>query len=155
MQAEIFINTCDERTVPKDLTPATDSEGNRIGEFTLNFLDASDIIHPVVKMTADRLDGAVNYMYLKSLGRFYFIRKWTMDQGYVVPELEEDVLESWKEKLLETEVVVNRNEEHHNNYLIDDKAKAYGYKAVKTIKFPAGFNADVQEFVMGVIGSTT
>lgn len=146
MVAHFMWNTSDERTVPKTLTV-------RIADVTIDMLDASDIIHPIIKVLSTKVDGQINYVKIDSLGRSYFIRKWTMDQGYVVLELEEDVLETWKEQLLDADVVVNRNEEHHNNYLIDDKAKVLGYKAVRTIKFPSGFDAGVQEFVMGVIGS--
>ena len=111
---------------------------------------ADNILDPILKLSSNKVDNQVNYVYLTDLHRFYYINKWDMENGYITAQLHCDVLASWKTPLLASEVIVKRNESSYNTYLNDEQMKVYAPKRVKTIEFQNGFDPNVQAFYLAV-----
>lgn len=111
---------------------------------------ADNILDPILRLSSNKVDNQVNYVYLTDLHRFYYINKWDMENGYITAQLHCDVLASWKTPLLGSEVIVKRNENSYNTYFNDEQMKVYAPKRVKTIEFQNGFDPNVQAFYLAV-----
>lgn len=128
--------------------------------------DANNVTHPIIRLSTGKIGKSTNYVWLKDLKRFYYIRNWTMDNGYITLNLEVDVLMSFKKELLNSTVMVKRCENYvkrgggwqfpnsakPNYYLDDPEMKFNAYKNVRTIEFPSGFNKNVQSFFLAIAG---
>lgn len=76
----------------------------------------TDIALQVSRMTHRR----ANYMYIEDLGRYYFITSHEFDaDGLDVVRGHCDVLESWKESILDSTQFIIRQQNEYNLLLID------------------------------------
>lgn len=110
----------------------------------------NDVVHPVIRLQTGRLGNHTNYVWLSDLERFYYIRNWTMDNGYVTCNLECDVLMSYRRDLEKTTANIKRNEKSRNDWLNDDNLKLYAPTRVKTIPFENGFPEYDPQFYLAV-----
>ena len=131
---------------------------------------SNNVTHPTIRLQTGRIGQHTNYVWLSDLDRFYYIRSWKMENGYITCDLECDVLMSYKDVIINTNVVVKRVDNYMyldeqgnrkwkypkgqkpNYYLNDDKMKFNSYTNVRTISFEKGFNEDVQEFFLAIAG---
>lgn len=98
---------------------------------------------PLVFVSKTAFDKNYNYAYIAEFGRYYFVKPPLYQAGGVVElSMESDPLMSFKSDLLELEVVVARNENIKNGYLVDNNFKAYAYDEVQTFAFPNAMEND-------------
>ena len=129
--------------------------------------DKNNVTRPIIRVQTGRLGRSTNYVYLSELKRFYYIRSWTMDNGYSTMELEIDVLMTYRKELVNATVIVARCDNWWNNatgnwqfphapygnyYLHDDRMKFNSYENVRTLEFSNGFNKTVQSFFLAIAG---
>lgn len=137
------------------------SENNKIGKslvqvasYNGNLRETCDILNPVINFDDAGLGAkiaTVNYMYIPAFGRYYFINKiesisnniWRI-YGNV------DVLETYKDAILNQTAVIARQENEWNLYLNDGTFKVYQNPIICTINFPNGFTD--QEYILAVAG---
>lgn len=145
MNAKFYNCKRDERYVFK----IQDSDQTNTDLVTIDILDPTEVVRPRIKVKTGRLGNQTNYCYINELDRFYYIRNWTMENGYVILDLEVDVLMTYRKELMNSDVCVARNEKQFNYYLNDDNLKTYAPTRVKTIEFENGFT-DTPNFYLAV-----
>lgn len=80
----------------------------------------TDILNPILKMKGERL--VYNYGYIERFGRYYWVTKYeALPGGYLYVFLEVDPLMSYKNDILQLDVIVNRNKDFPNSKVIDKK----------------------------------
>lgn len=150
MRAKFYINKSDSRYLNKNIELKYDN-------IPLEILTPSSVIRPSLKVSSGLIGQSVNYVYVSELERYYYIRNWTMENGYVILECEVDVLMSYKNEILGKNCIAKRSENRYNLYLPDDKFKMYNYPKVQTLTFtPTSslqFDMNVSQFVLVTIGS--
>lgn len=112
---------------------------------------ANNVTRPTIRVQSGRLGKSTNYCWLKDLKRFYYIRSWSMENGYIKLELEVDVLMTYRHELMKQNVMVKRNEFKYNTYLPDDRMKINAPTRVKTDYFDQGFDSDKQIFYLAIV----
>ena len=147
MQAIYYKNTSDERYVNKKI-----AELGRTNNFY--FKDDTNITSPTFKVSDSNISEDCNYIYVSDVNRYYYIRNKIYSKQCIYLECEVDVLMSFKDAILKQKCIVRRNQYLFNTYQKDEKIKLYEYDAVRTLKFPYGFNFGNQQFIMGVVGSS-
>ena len=148
MQAKFYNCTRDDRYVAKVCASDVQSTAD-----VQMLTDANNVTRPIIKVQSGRLGSAVNYVYLSELKRFYFIRSWTMDNGYSTLELEIDVLQTYKRDLMKSHAMIKRNEFKYNNYLDDPVLRVKAPTRVKIKEFPKGFDKSKQIFYLAIVGN--
>lgn len=152
MQLTYYNNKSDKRYVNKNIEQITLQD--HPNPVNIILLDNTSIFRPTFRVKDVDIYMTANYCYVDTLRRYYFINNITLSQGYAFLECECDVLMSWKDALLDQNVIVSRQEEHWDLYQNDEKYKIEQYTAKRTIPFENGFDYSTQEFVLGVIGDT-
>lgn len=147
MQAKFYDCDRDERYVYK----VTASEQTNTEPVDVQILTPeNNVTHPVIRLQTGRIGNKTNYVWLSDLNRFYYIRSWTMDNGYITAELECDVLMTYRRDLEDAEANIKRNEKERNTYLNDENLKLYAPTRIKTIKFENGFPENNPQFYLAV-----
>lgn len=114
---------------------------------------AENVISPRIRVQTGRIGNHTNYVWLADLERFYYIRNWEMNNGYVTMDLYEDFRMSWRKSLKDANVVIKRNETKHNAYFTDEKLKVYAPTRVKITNFENGFPENDPKFYLAVTSS--
>ena len=144
MQANFYHTNRDERYANKEIGSAIYSN------IDIEILEPASIEEPRLLVSSGLIGHNVNYLYISELERYYFIRSWTMKNGYVELETEEDYLCSHLSDLKKNNVIVKRNERLYNMYLNDDQYKTQARTAVRTVVFPSGFTG--HQIILGTLG---
>lgn len=128
---------------------------------------AENVTRPKIKVQTGRLGKATNYCWISELKRFYYVRSWNMNNGYITMDLEIDVLMSYRYELMNSHVMAARVDNwidrstgkwhwpsapKGNYYLHDDKMKFNAYENVRTKVFDNGFNKTTQSFFLAIAG---
>lgn len=124
------------------------------------------VTDPVFRFSKDISSLNFNYIFVPELdGRNYWVKKAPFYRnGYWEVECHVDVIETWKNQIKKIGGVLKRagyNDSHQyiNQYLNDEKFKAYQAPCIRTIGFePETSNAfleDRTEFIMCVVGNNT
>lgn len=164
MQARFYNMTRDDRHIFKVCeTDQTNDEPVDVQMLT----DNNNVTRPIIRVQTGRLGQSTNYVYLSELKRFYYIRSWTMDNGYSTMQLEIDVLMTYRKELVGSKVMVARcdnwwdrekggwhwsNAPTGNYYISDSKMKFNAYENVRTLEFSSGFNKTTQQFFLAIAG---
>lgn len=146
MLAKFFENKSDERYMNKALTLKYDN-------IPIEILNPSSIEEPTIKVSTGLIGQNVNYLWLSDLERYYYIRSWNFENGYITLICEEDYLYSHKNEIYRQNVIVSRNETLFDRYLEDDRIKVRNYDCIRTLQFPHGFES--LNIILGVVGKTT
>ena len=138
------------------------SENNRLTKniqelYTYNgtLKDDTSIINPTILIEQPiNVIGGTNYMYIESLGRYYFITDM-VSISYNLTEIyaHVDVLMSFKQYIEPNAGIIKRSQNEWNLYLNDGSFKVYQYKSYDTYQFPNAFPAD-NDLVLAVAGRT-
>lgn len=147
MRAKFYNCERDEKYVFK-LSPAEELNHTPIDIEILT--PGNNVVKPTLRLQSGRLADKPNFVYIYDLKRFYYILTWDMENGYITAKLECDVLMSWRKPLMDTEVLIQRNEKKRNAYLVDDQLKTYAPTRVKTIPFENGFPENDPQFYLAV-----
>ena len=119
----------------------------------VHFIDDTEIVNPTLKLS-DFDEDKVNYVYIPSLRRYYFVSGVTYSKGYYYVNLHVDVLMSFKDSIKKQTVVADRSASQYRQYIDDNILKTEQYRG-EYIK-PFGnqpFNLGTVNFVLGVLGS--
>lgn len=167
MQAKFYNCTRDERYVYKlKESDQTNTESVSVEMLT----PANNVTHPQIRLQSGRIGRSTNYVWLEDLKRFYYIRSWNMENGYITCDLEVDVLMTYRTELASSNVMIKRVENYMvknsqgqwvwkfprsakpNYYLPDSEMKFNAYTNVRVKNFPSGFNKTAQSFFLAIAG---
>lgn len=122
----------------------------------VHFIDDTELVNPVLKLS-EFDENIVNYVYIPSLHRYYFVTDVTYSKGYYFVKLHVDVLMSFKDSIMRQEVILKRSSQSgtYNLFQSDDKFQLYDYTNVRYKFFNGGssFGTGNHEFVLCVMGS--
>lgn len=148
MRATFYNNASDERYVNKSIT-------SKYSNIDIEVITPASVVRPSFRLSSGLLGQSVNYVYVNELERYYYIRNWTMDNGFVILECEVDVLMSFKDAIKQQNVILSRQEKDYNLYQVDNKMKLLNAPATRVLEFPSGFDYSTQEFVLILTGSAS
>ena len=133
MNAKFYFNNSDRRVLEKTLTIVANN-------VTVRYKEDTELIRPVLICDSDKFSSDINYVYVGgAIKRYYYIEDVTMSQGKVELHCAVDVLMSFKEQILETEVICARNTNYWNMYLNDDRMELENRERILTKPFSKGF----------------
>lgn len=127
-------------------------EGNNLT--TAHFIDDTEIVNPVMKLSS--FDQAqVNYVYIPSLDRYYYVTGVTYSKGYYLISLHVDVLMSFKNSILNMPIIASRNSSHYDKFIHDDRMKTeqFTHDIYKGFKGGNAFSGTANTFLLAVMGS--
>lgn len=144
MTINFYVNQSEKNRLDKTLTSAFDLNGE--------LKEDCSIIDPVIKVVADVSSMAsVNYMYIASFGRYYFINNViSINNEICEVHAHVDVLSTYKDEIRAQRAVVSRQEKKWNLYLNDGVFKTYQNPYIITKAFSSGFTS--QHFVLSIAG---
>ena len=121
---------------------------------TAHFIDDTEIVNPVMKLSS--FDQAqVNYVYIPSLDRYYYVTGVTYSKGYYLISLHVDVLMSFKNSILNMPIIASRNSSHYDKFMHDDRMKTeqFTHDVYKGFKGGNAFSGTANTFLLAVMGS--
>lgn len=127
-----YVNSSDNRVVNKTLTPVY------ITPLNVTFKGDVNIMAPVLEMAYDVGLLTCNYVYINTLGRYYYVNKITTGGQRLTMECKVDVLQTYATEIQSFNALVARQanrEKEANLYLHDKEFRALAYKDVALIKF--------------------
>lgn len=119
---------------------------------TILLKDGCSVDNPVVTFSAVASAIApLNYAYIDTFGRYYFITdRKSLVNGVVELTLESDPLQSFKTEIGNCDAIIRRQENDANGYLQDDQYNAMAYEAVATRPWPNAI--DDFSFILMTVG---
>ena len=150
MRATLYKNHSDERYLNKDLSS--------IGTYNnLVFKDDEDLVTPTFKVTDSSFSEECNYIYVRELGRYYYIRSRRFSRQCLFLECQVDVLMSFKDDIHNMVGVISRNEKLYNLYLSDDKMEMLNYPYYQTINMKCvegtPFSMSRNQILLALVGA--
>jgi hypothetical protein len=144
MTIEFYVNQSEKNRLDKTLVSAFNLNGE--------LKEDCSIIDPVIKIVGDVSSMAsVNYMYIPSFGRYYFINNViSINNEICEVHAHVDVLSTYKDEIRAQRAVVSRQEKKWNLYLNDGVFKTYQNPYIITKAFSSGFTS--QHFVLSIAG---
>lgn len=135
-----------------------ESEKNKIGKTLTNpqtvtgtLREQTSITKPYIAIEHDDPKD-FNYAYIEDFGRYYFVDDITViRKGFLGVSLSVDVLESFKNQILQQNVIVNKSQSDTNYYLPDDNLKVNVKTKTDIVNFPNGF-LESGEFILITAG---
>lgn len=119
----------------------------------VHFIDDTEIVNPTLKLS-DFDEDKVNYVYIPSLRRYYYVSGVTYSKGYYYVNLHVDVLMSFKDSIKKQTVVADRSASQYRQYIDDNILKTEQYRGEYMKPFGnQPFNLGTVNFVLGVLGS--
>lgn len=108
---------------------------------TCEFFEPLDILNPTIILREEALPNLphnlcdYNYVYIQNpLDRYYWITKWTRQDGLWYADCTVDYLGSWRNTILETQQYITRSSIEYNN-LIPDSFYGFTYKNFESKKY--------------------
>lgn len=144
MTINFYTNQSEKNRLDKTLVSAFDLNGE--------LKEDCSIIDPVIKIAADVSSMAsVNYLYIASFGRYYFINNVvSINNDICEVHAHVDVLSTYKDEIRAQRAIVSRQEKKWNLYLNDGVFKTYQNPYIITKAFSSGFTS--QHFVLSIAG---
>lgn len=144
MTIEFYVNQSEKNKLDKTLVSAFNLNGE--------LKEDCSIIDPVIKIVADVSSMAsVNYLYIASFGRYYFINNViSINNDICEVHAHVDVLSTYKDEIRAQRAIVSRQEKKWNLYLNDGVFKTYQNPYIITKAFSSGFTS--QHFVLSIAG---
>lgn len=143
MIATFYENLSDNRVVDKDLRTMKNN-------IPIILKDDTDILKPTFILQYDEDILNSNYIYITELKRYYYIENITLSQKRIYVTASVDVLNTYKNDILNLKAVLKRQENKYNTYLNDENYKALEYSFIHTLNFPSGFNT--QSYILAICG---
>lgn len=108
MKLKTYRTNDTNNTINKNLTD--------LKEYDITLKNPENVINPTI-MLNHRTEFNKNYAYIPAFSRYYFIRDITrVNRDLVQLRLEVDVLETYKEDILNSEGNISRNKEYNKYY---------------------------------------
>lgn len=135
-----------------------ESEKNKIGKVLTNpveiigtLREQTSIMKPYITIEHDDPTD-FNYVYIEEFGRYYFVDDIVIIRnGFLGVSLSVDVLESFKNQILQQRVIVNKSQSDTNYYLPDENLKVNVKTKTDIINFSNGF-LESGEFILITAG---
>ena len=155
VQAKLFYNKSDKRYLVKELevvNPSVD-EGQTPPEFIdIEILEPCSIKNPRIALSPRTNVLQANYILIPTLARYYYITNPVLDNGRVIVDCKVDVLMSFKDDIMNENVIIDKSNFKHSLYLNDNDMKLYNYSAFQTLEFTPmnsmKFDKSVEQLVM-------
>lgn len=82
----------------------------KVKEIVINIKQGVSIVSPTILLSSNEVSSVMvsNYCFLEHFNRFYFIRDIRVDKNVISLELECDVLESFKDEILQSKAEIIR-----------------------------------------------
>lgn len=151
MQAIFYKNRSDSRKIGKDLL--------LIKSRNVSPYETFSISAPAFILQYDPALITANYVYIPELQRYYFINVISLERGSkMIVNCRVDVLESFKNSILNLTCNVVKNESIGENLVIDSDYVFISESDVEIFRFPFEFSsqgigsADSVNFVVSIIG---
>lgn len=148
MRVILYNTTSDNRVLSKNIT--------LIKEIDAELKDANNVISPILKI--QRFEGweKVNYIYIKSFNRYYYVNTIKQLLGNtILLDCSVDVLMSNKNAIKNLTCIVDKQENSSTTYsdkYLDDGSFVTECRTFNSIlNFPTGFNDD-GEFILITAG---
>jgi len=107
------------------------------------FKDDSDISDPVLILSGtSQLANTINYAYIQTFGRYYFIDKKEISQQRIYLTLHVDVLESVRSTILNNNAVIGRSANKFNAYQVDEDMPSINSNEITITNFPNSFSGE-------------
>lgn len=107
------------------------------------FKDDSSIIDPVLVLSGtNQLANSINYAYIPTFGRYYFIEKKDISQQRIYLTLHTDVIESARTQLLNNYAVLDRSTNHFNAYQVDNDIPLINSSEITITNFAGSFSGE-------------
>lgn len=114
--------------------------------------DPTEMVNPMLRVASDLITSGVNYCYIASLGRYYFVRnKRQVTAGMVEVDLHVDVLMSFKDSIRLSTALVEVTGNAVNPYIESDIWTPDVRRTTHVKKFENGFNHD-PEYILITAG---
>lgn len=137
----------DFKTVGKTIPTPTSTH-------TIKLKDGCSIDNPIVSFSAQASAIApLNYAYIDTFGRYYFIRdRRSLVNGVMELTLESDPWESFRAELLNVEATINRSAKNSlvNGFLYDNGYEMLAYKKNAVRKF--NVSLDDWDMILTTVG---
>lgn len=128
-------NASDDRTIGKTLSAVETINGKWKAEL--------DTETPTIIIESSTSTSAFNYLYIKALDRFYFVRgKSYLKDGVLSLQLAEDVLETYKAAIKSTNAYCVRSANKYNSLIQDTDAPLQVDKIIRYENFSNEFNSN-------------
>lgn len=151
MNIEFYTIQDDARKIVKTLGTATTVSGTLRAECSM--------LNPIIEF---EFAGApeFNYVYIPDFNRYYYITNIESTyNGLWRIHMHVDVLMSWKDELLNTTMIANRQENLINYYLNDNQIPCNSYRNITTHIFSEGASfrdgTETNPYVLIVAGGDT
>lgn len=145
MNINFYKNTSDNNVLNKNIT--------LISTHNIKLKDECNIMTPSILIHGD-ISNDINYAYIEKWGRYYYVRdKKSLNNGIYEIFLKVDVLMSFKEKILNLQCIIDKQQDstNINKYYDDGSFTVSSKEFIETINFPNGFN-DNGEFILITAG---
>ena len=141
MTINFYTNQSEKNRLDKTLVSAFDLNGE--------LKEDCSIIDPVIKIAADVSSMAsVNYLYIASFGRYYFINNVvSINNDICEVHAHVDVLSTYKDEIRAQRAIVSRQEKKWNLYLNDGVFKTYQNPYIITKAFSSGFTSKARSWI--------
>lgn len=147
MNVVFYNNSSDKRTLNKSITQIKNIE-------TLNIKTPTSIINPVFTVNVFDNFVNVNYVYIPTYNRYYFITDIIQITNNILElHCSVDVLMSYKTQLLNSKAIIQTSN-NINKYIIDSDIKFLNYKDFELLNFPNSFASELT-YVLTVSGGGT
>lgn len=134
MNITFYKNTSEPNTINKTLSGALSLTGA--------LRDESSVYSPNFRVCSNSDLTQYNYCYIPQFGRYYYISEIVIERtGIWNIALRCDVLESFKNSILNLEATIQRQENEYNLYFADPEWKVYETEQTVTRDFPSGFDS--------------
>ena len=148
MRVILYNTTSDNRVLSKSIT--------LIKEIDAELKDADDVISPTLKIQRFKDWEKVNYIYIKSFNRYYYVNTIKQLLGNtILLECSVDVLMSNKDAIKNLTCIIDKQENSSTTYsdkYLDDGSFITECRTFNSIlNFPQGFN-DAGEFILITAG---
>ena len=143
MTIDLMLNSSEKNKINKTLSTVDSLEGS--------LKEPSSIINP--EITIQRSDPTgFNYCYIPEFGRYYFVTNVTVMHSNIIRlSLTVDVLESFKNQILAQNVIIEKNTNQFDPYLMDPNRIRNVKTKTDILNFPSGL-LESGEFILITAG---
>lgn len=143
MTIDLMLNSSEKNKINKTLSTVDSLEGS--------LKEPSSIINP--EITIQRSDPTgFNYCYIPEFGRYYFVMNVTVIHSNIMRlSLSVDVLESFKNEILAQTVIIEKNTNQFDPYLMDPNRIRNAKTKTDILNFPSGL-LESGEFILITAG---
>lgn len=143
MQIILMYNLSEKNKINKSISTVETLEGA--------LREESSIINPEITIELASPIG-FNYCYIPDFGRYYFVTDVTVVRSNIIRiSLSVDVLESFKNQILEQSVILEKNTNQFDPYLVDPNRMRNVKTKTDILNFPSGL-LESGEFILITAG---